>query len=106
MKDIDVLRSQLAQVTGSVGGLVEKHTAAISAEKRQRDAARKHVEQLMQQQAARGSEEHKAQVENLKQQSSYFLSKQAEQMAELKAQLDVAKATFAVEKDGLLVGGR
>ncbi|PNW76143.1 hypothetical protein CHLRE_12g546100v5 [Chlamydomonas reinhardtii] len=102
MKDIDVLRSQLAQVTGSVGGLVEKHTAAISAEKRQRDAARKHVEQLMQQQAARGSEEHKAQVENLKQQSSYFLSKQAEQMAELKAQLDVAKATFAVEKDGLL----
>ncbi|KAG2433847.1 hypothetical protein HXX76_008203 [Chlamydomonas incerta] len=102
MKDIDVLRSQLSQVTGSVGSLVEKHTAAITAEKRQRDAARKHVEQVMQQQAARGSEEHKAQVENLKQQSSYFLSKQAEQLAELMAQLDAAKATFAVEKDGLL----
>ncbi|KAG2446452.1 hypothetical protein HYH02_008444 [Chlamydomonas schloesseri] len=102
MRDIDVLRSQLAQVTGSVGSLVEKHTAAITAEKRQRDAARKHVEQIMQQQAARGSEEHKAQVENLKQQSTYFLSKQAEQLAELKTQLDAAKATFAVEKDGLL----
>ncbi|KXZ53279.1 hypothetical protein GPECTOR_7g1173 [Gonium pectorale] len=101
MKDIDALRSQLAQVTGSVSSLVEKHSAAIGAEKRQREAARKQAEQLMQQQATRGSEEHKAQVENIKQQSTYFLARQADQLGELKLQLDAAKAAHAAEKDAL-----
>ncbi|KAG2484404.1 hypothetical protein HYH03_016818 [Edaphochlamys debaryana] len=102
MKDIDVLRAQLSQVTGSVGGLVEKHSAAIALEKRQREMMRQQVETMMQKQVVRGSEEHRAQVENLKQQSTYFLTRQSEQLSEVKAQLDHARASAAVERDILL----
>ncbi|GIL49485.1 hypothetical protein Vafri_5813 [Volvox africanus] len=102
MRDIDTLRNQLAQVTGTVSSLVEKHSAAITAEKRQREVVKKQATQLLQQQFTRGTEEHRAQLENLKQQSTYFLTKRTEELSELKQQLDGMKAAHAAEKDALL----
>ncbi|GLI64710.1 hypothetical protein VaNZ11_008070 [Volvox africanus] len=102
MRDIDTLRNQLAQVTGTVSSLVEKHSAAITAEKRQREVVKKQATQLLQQQFTRGTEEHRAQLENLKQQSTYFLTKRTEELSDLKQQLDGMKAAYAAEKDALL----
>ncbi|GFR47924.1 hypothetical protein Agub_g9726 [Astrephomene gubernaculifera] len=102
LKDIEALRGQLAAVTGSVSGLVAKHSAAITAEKRQREAVRRQADQLLQQQVSRGSEEHKAQLENLKQQSGYFLGKQAEQLADLRHQLEAGRAAQAAEREALM----
>jgi hypothetical protein len=53
----------------------------------------------------RGTEEHRAQIENLKQQSTYFLTRRAEELEEVKKQLEATKATHVTEKDTLLVGG-
>lgn len=55
-------------------------------------------------QAVRGTEEHRAQVENLKQQSSYFMQRQAEQLTEVRQQLDALRAEAALERDTLTVG--
>ncbi|GLC34788.1 hypothetical protein PLESTB_001164400 [Pleodorina starrii] len=102
MRDIDTLRNQLAQVTGTVSSLVEKHSAAITAEKRQREVVKKQATQLLQQQFTRGTEEHRAQLENLKQQSAYFLTKRSEELTESRQLLDAARAAHAAEKDALL----
>lgn len=101
LKDIDTMRQQFAQVTGSVGSLVEKHSEAVAVEKRQREAARKQADQALRQVAVRSAEEHKLQVDNLKQQSTYFISRQSEQLAEARQQLEAVKATAAAEHAAL-----
>ncbi len=44
-------------------------------------------------------------MENLKQQSSYFMQRQSEQLAEARQQLDALRAGAALERDTLTVGG-
>lgn len=101
LTDAETLRSQLALVSGSVAAVVAKQGAAAVAERRQKEKLKAESECMLREQAARASEEHRNAVENLKQQSTFFLQKQGTQLGAAQAQLESVKATHAAQLTAL-----
>jgi len=100
-KDSEVLRAQLATMTGSISSMMESRSSKASKEKRVKEAAVAEAERKVREQVLMTAEEKERQISNLKEQSTFFLARQKSEIGTLRAELEKQVAEREAEAEAM-----